>query len=87
MNLLKRLLRALKAYRAEGLLHFKPPPDIEGKHDYGIKPNLTFFFDTEEQKEFVYRAFKEGRSRIPSGRKLYEFVKAHWKTDEQTRLP
>jgi len=86
MNLFLRLLRKIKAF-AEGPPYFEKAPSIKGKTDYGKKPSLTFFFDTEEECDYVYSVFKDGRSRIPSGKKLLEFVKKHGpKPPEQVKL-
>lgn len=61
----------------EGLEHFKPPPDIKGKTNHGVKSKLTFFFDTKEDMKLISDLFKEGKSRVPSGKKLVEFVRKH----------
>jgi|GEM_PF-6298321 len=70
-------------HQAKAMHYFRPPPPIKGKCDHGIKPSLTFFFDTEKEKQEVYELFREGNSRVPSGRKLLEFVRRFrddWRT-------
>ena len=69
--------------QAEGLKHFEPPKKIQGKHNHGIKPSLTFFFENEEQKAEVYKFFKAGTSRVPSGKKLLKFVHEKMKESEE----
>ena len=69
--------------QAEGLQHFEPPKKVQGKHDYGIKPSLTFYFENDEEKAEVYKLFKAGTSRVPSGRKLLKFVREKMKESEE----
>lgn len=64
-------------YKVKGLTYLKKPPNIKGKVDSGIRPSLTFFFSTEEEKQEIYRLFSDGLSRIPSGRRLLEFVRKY----------
>jgi len=68
-------LRGKYALPSEGLKHFPPPPPIKGKTNHGVKHSLTFYFDTEEEMEFVRNALRTGKSRVPSGRFLYNLLR------------
>lgn len=68
-------LEGVRRATAEGLKHLPSPPKIVGQTDHGEKPSLTFYFDNESQKEEVLKYFRDGKSRVPSGKKLYEAVK------------
>ena len=64
--------------KAIGLRYVKKPPGgFKGKTDCGKKVGLNFYFDTKEEADFVYQIFKDGRSRIPSGKKLLIFIERY----------
>lgn len=66
-----------------GLKHFRPPKNIKGKTDHGIKPSLTFYFENKKEKDEVLKFFRVGVSRVPSGKKLLEFVRKIKKETEE----
>lgn len=64
--------------KAIGLRYVKPPPKgFKGKTNCGIKVKLNFYFDEQCEADFVYEIFKDGISRIPSGKKLLVFIEKH----------
>lgn len=74
-------------YSVSALDYLPDPPNIEGDTEHGLSYKLCFFFKTEEERDEIYRLFKDGMSRIPSGEKLLEFVRRHQQEeiDESTK--
>lgn len=70
-----------------GLKYIKEPPKvIKGNTRCNIKTDIRFYFDTHEEKDFVYELFKDGSSRIPSGKKLLDFIKRYTGQEPEEKI-
>lgn len=68
-------LKGPLAGTSEGLRHLPPPPPIKGRIT-GVRPSVTFYFDTEEEKKEVVEFFRRlSKSRVPEGKELVRIVR------------